>query len=179
MSKTRIKKSYGDLLLDLIEQYREEHQNKPFNMDDLADWAFETGGHDIVRLSAKRELKRNLTKAARKKKTRDTQGRLVREFHAAKYPRVDENGNMILEAVWDHINAMSFDHAALSFIDGRRGQLSGGCKSLKADIDSFNDNNPNATQDKIQISFDFTFDVEDDEADETDTSSDIAKRRPR
>ena len=174
MSKTRIKKGYTDQLIELIDRYRDEHQNRPFTMDDLTDWALDTGGHDIVRVNARRELKRNFTKAARKKKRRDAQGRLVRELHAAKFPRVDENGNMIFDAVWDHINTMSFDHAAMSFIDGRRGQLAGGCKSLKSDIDSFNDNNPNAKDAEIQISFDFTYDVEDDEDPE-----DRPKKRPR
>lgn len=144
MSKALARKSYSESLVVLIEDYRKTHGDQPFNMDDLAEWAFETGGHDIIRLNAKRELKRNLTKAARKKKIRDKQGRHVREYHAAKFPKVDENGNMIFDAVWDHIHSMSFDHAALSFIDGRRGQLAGGCKSLHADIQSFNDNNPSA-----------------------------------
>ena len=171
------KKSYSEQLVELIEKYREKHNDKPFMMDDLAEWAFQTGGHAIVRLNAKRELKRNLTKAARKKQVRDAQGRTVRKFHAANFPRVDENGNMIFDAVWDHIHNMSFDHAALSFIDGRRGQLSGGCKSLNNDIQSFNDNNPNAANDKIQISFDFTYDIEDDD-DNTPASSKF-RRRPR
>ena len=160
MLKKGTKKGYFEQLQELIEEYRGIYGNR-FGTDDIADWAFENEKHDVIRASAKKELKRNLAKAAARKKVKDPQGRSVRAFHSAKYPRTDENGNRVIDSVWDHLYSMSFEHAALSFVVGRRAQLAGGCRSLKADSDSFNDNNPNAIENKIQMSFDFTFDVED------------------
>ena len=174
MSKTGTRKSYHEQLQDLIIEYRQLHGDQ-FTIEDVAEWAFSNERHDIVRSSAKKELKRNLAKAAAKKKIKDSQGRRVREYHSAKYPKVDANGQMLMESIWDHIQSMSYDHAALSFIVGRRGQLAGGCKSLKHDSASFNDNNPNASEDKIQINFDFTFDVDDPE----DSTESVDPKRPR
>ena len=59
-----------------------------------------------------------------------------------------------------------------------------GAKSLKNDIDSLNDNNANATDDKIQISFDSTYDVEDDidednDSDGVDPRNKIGSKFPR
>ena len=154
------KKTYDESLVEIIDEYRDIHSDAPLGMRDIALWAVSTGRWKAQPKSHVRELTQHLSRAARKKKLIDPQGRTVRAMHAAKAPgNIDQNGNLVFEVVWDFINTMSQDHAEISFAQ-RREKLAEGCRALRADADSFKDNNPNAEGALIQTSFDFTFDVE-------------------
>ena len=84
----------------------------------------------------------------------------MRALHAASVPsQVDGDGNLVFEVVWDFLFSMSREHAETSFAQ-RRQRLVDGARRLKADVDSFNVNNPNAADDKMQMQFDFTDEVE-------------------
>ena len=59
--------------------------------------------------------------------------------------------------LWADIRTDSREHLAIAFKQ-RRNQIVGDCRQLKADVDSFNDNR--APTYPIQLSLDFTADVE-------------------
>ena len=160
MSRAKLGKAYDDYLIDLVKEYRRLNDGRPYTIDEISDWALTTGQWRPHRTSLRRELKRHLARASRKYRIEDPQGRRVRAMHAAKAPKaVDEHGNFVFEVIWDYIHTMTREHAEMSF-QQRWDKLADGARSLKADIDSFNDNNSNAGQDGIQRKFDFTREVE-------------------
>ena len=84
----------------------------------------------------------------------DPQGRRVRAKHAA---RIEKDGKPL--ALWDDIRTASREHMQTA-LQQRRRQVVGDCVQLKVDADSYNDNrNP---EEPIPISFDFTYDVEEE-----------------
>ena len=132
----------------------------PIRIDEIADWAINNNKWQQDRNSAKRELKRRLTQWAKAQKYRDSQGRMVRLLHAAKYPKcVDKNGQMIFETMWDEHLKMSEIHAMLSF-EQRARQIEGAHRSLMNDADSFNENNPNGQRSPVQLEFNFDRTIE-------------------
>jgi len=86
----------------------------------------------------------------------DPQGRIVRAKHVA---RVNRNGEQI--PLWADIRTASQQHMEIAFKQ-RRQQVVGDCRQLKTDLDSYNENHN--TGDSIQISFNFTLDLEELEA---------------
>ncbi len=159
MLQVNLAKTYAESLNDLIFEYRVENNNQPFSMQDVAVWAVNNRKWAPQPRSLTRELARHLSKAAKIQHHTDPQGRKkVRTYHAAKFEKINKKRQRIFRVIWDYIYSMSLDHAHVSF-NQRRAQLSGGCKSLDTDINSFNDNNPNALGNEIQMSFDFTFEV--------------------
>jgi hypothetical protein len=159
MSKASVAKTYTESLFDLIAEYRAESGAQPFSMMDIATWAIQNRKWSPQPRSLMRELAKHLSKVAKLRHHTDPQGRSVRTFHAARFERSIASGQRIFDVVWDHILSMSLDHARISF-EQRREQLAGGCRSLDRDVRSFNDNNPNASGREVQMSFDFTFEVE-------------------
>ncbi len=187
MSTATFAKTYADSLNDLILSYRRENENGPFSMADIAIWAINNRRWSPQPRRLARELARHLAKAAKLQRHTDPQGRRkVRTYHAARLERAGRRGQMTFEVLWDHINTMSLAHARRSF-DQRREQLSGGCRSLDTDIHSFNDNSPNAPEDGLQMSFEFTYEVESQHrkaverlvSDEPPYTSVVVHKRPR
>src|ERR1043165_7232852 len=88
-----------------------------FRAEELVDFALEHNLVDKPDVDPKKILLRKARQAAREARIRDRQGRLVREMLPAKVPlKVDENGNILMfEVRYDHIHAMSTDHAFLAF----------------------------------------------------------------
>ena len=105
MSTTSIikRKRYSDFLMEFIGQYRREHPGQPIRMQEVAKWVIARGLWEPKRRNPARELARDLARASRAQRTTDPQGRSVRAMHAARYERVDQNGNRIFDVVWDHI----------------------------------------------------------------------------
>ena len=96
----------------------------------------------------------DLARAMREEYITDPQGRRVRAKHAA---RIEKDGKQL--ALWDDIRTASREHMQTA-LQQRRRQIVGDCVQLRVDADSYNDNrNP---QEPIQISFDFTYDVEEE-----------------
>ena len=86
----------------------------------------------------------------------DPQGRRVRAKYAA---RLSDGKRQ--QTLWGDIRSASKDHMKVAF-QQRRHQIVGDCRQLKADVDSFNDNR--VPEQPIQMSFDFTLDLEELEA---------------
>lgn len=105
------------------------------------------------------ELRRLLAIAARSKHHTNPQGLRVRTMHAAKYPKMEKDGQLVFETMWDDARTMNADHARVSFMQ-RWYQIGGECRSLKRDIDNWNQNSPNAIGHEVQLSFNFEFEME-------------------
>lgn len=154
MKKAECTKPNTELMEELYRSYAQQHAG-PVRIEDIAEDAITRQLWRQDRDSAKRELKRKLTQWAKSQKYRDAQGRQVRLFHAAKYPKcVDKNGQMIFETMWDEHLKMTAIHAMLSF-EQRARQIEGAHRSLVNDAESFNDNNPNGALHPIQLEFDW------------------------
>jgi hypothetical protein len=82
----------------------------------------------------------------------DPQGRTVRTKHAA---RLSVDGEQT--TLWDDIRTADAAFMEMAFAQ-RRQQILGDCRQLKADVDSFNDNNTSGVT--VQMIFDFTLDLE-------------------
>ena len=91
-------------------------------------------------------------RAMRAERIDDPQGRSVRAKHAAR------EGQLFL---WDDIRTASRKHMDIAFKQ-RRQQIVGDCHQLKTDVDSFNENRSPFVP--IQMSFDFTNDLLEEEA---------------
>lgn len=178
MSTASIKKRYSDALMDIIDQYRKANPGQPIRMQAVSEWAIAFGLWQPRRRKPTRELARQLARASRAKHITDPQGRSVRAMHAARHERVDENGNRIFDVVWDHIFQMSRDHAEVSF-EQRWQQVADEAKSLDRDMKSFNDNSPNAADEPIQKTFDFTWELEGPQEQLVEAIPPATARKPR
>ena len=90
-----------------------------------------------------------LARAMREEYIRDPQGRVVRAKHAA---RVAGEQTVL----WADIRTATREHMVIA-LQQRRHQIVGDCRQLKADADSYNDNNNPGKP--IQMVFDFTEDI--------------------
>lgn len=86
----------------------------------------------------------------------DPQGRRVRAKHAARVGKGAEQ-----KSLWDDIRTAPRPFLAAAFAQ-RRGGILGDCLQLKTDVDSFNKNR--STEEPIQMSWDFTEDLREIEA---------------
>lgn len=154
MSKAKPLSDRDTELLDFIMQFQREHFDKPFETGHVAAWAIRAKLWRAPPRSLYRELKKELSRIAKKARHLDQQGRSVRTMHAAKYAAILSDGKMVQKTLWDHIDTMSVEHAETSFRQ-RWDQLAGASVSLRNDVDSFNDNNPNAMGKPVQLTFNF------------------------
>src|SRR6186997_2423178 len=92
----------------------------------------------------------DMGRALREEYHRDAQGRRVRSKHVVR-------GEGETGYLWADIHTTPRDHMVVAF-DQRRDQIIADCAQLKADIDSYNDNQ-NLAGDPIQLKLDFTRDV--------------------
>ena len=86
----------------------------------------------------------------------DVKGRRVRLKHPASLRR---GGKQLV--LWDDLRTAPRGHMHLAF-QQRRQQIFGDCRQLKTDVDSYNDNH--ADDPPLQMIFDFTRDLAEDEA---------------
>ena len=154
MSVVRVAKAYRDCLVEFVRDYQGKHPG-PVNLKHVATWLLDNDICGLPRRSQVNQLAKELAAAARAKRITDLQGRRVRAMHAVKAERVDANGNRIFDVVWDHIHEMSADHATASFTQ-RHSNIEKQCVSHNRDVQSFNENNPNARD--IQLTFEYIFD---------------------
>ena len=107
----------------------------------------------------------------REEKHMDRQGRTVRTMHAARCAQMNDDGSKTQLVLWDDIRLAGREHMEVAF-QQRRTRLLSGCKQLKTDVDSFNENN--VLYEPIQMVFDFTKDLE-----ELEQPGEYPPRRPR
>lgn len=158
MSTKSLTKTFDEVLLDNLQKWRDENPGKRWDKDSVAEWMIEKGLWRQPRSSARRELAKLITKAAKKKRVRNAQGKCVRAWHAASF-EFPGNDGPVQRTLWEHRDTLTADFAQVSF-QQRWEQAAGFCRSLHDDVEDFNLNNKNSEGAKIQMEFDFTTVVE-------------------
>lgn len=158
MTRVRDTLSFDEQILRCIEMWRDEHPGQPWDRDIVAEWIIQNGHWTQPKSSPRRELAKLISKAAKKKRVVNSQGKSVRVYHAAKF-KFPIDGKMTQRTLWESRDSLTAEFANVSFKQ-RHHQVIGICRSLKNDIDDFNTNNPLAEGHEIQMEFDFTAIVE-------------------
>lgn len=148
--------SYNEKLQELYRKYEKDGHMQPFTMHELAAWAYDNGLCQPQRSTIVNRLAEEFSRAMRTEFHTDAQGRRVRTKHVATY---DQNGKQI--ALWADIRVASREHMERSFQQRRQG-IVGDCRQLKADVDSYNQNQNRG--EAIQLVLDFTYDMAEYEA---------------
>ena len=144
--------SFVEQLQRIVRNYREDGQPWPASSRAIAAWAISQNLWQSQRGALINQCAEQLSRALREEYTTDAQGRRVRTKHSA---RVEKDGEQLV--LWDDIRTASRSHMRVAF-QQRRQQIVGDCHQLKMDSDSFNENQSHSHP--IQISFDFTRDLE-------------------
>ena len=153
MLKRRLRKSHDEFLWDLMDAYRSQRGGS-FRMEDLAQWILDNNHLPPPYISPKRLLTSKLKQAARRRRFRDPQGRSVRKILAARFDRIDENGNRVFDVVWDYLHETSLDHLLTAF-STRDENIEKQRLAATRDVHSALDNNPNAAGHKDDFVFAF------------------------
>ncbi len=143
---------YVEQLQNVVRKYREDGQPWPASAREIAVWAVPRKLWQPQRGALVSQCARQLSRALRDEYMTDPQGRRVRTKHSA---RVMKEGEQMV--LWDDIRTASRDHMQIAFQQRRR-QIVDDCHQLKMDADSFNENRSPLRP--IQLSFDFTLDLE-------------------
>ena len=105
-----------EFMMKLVREFqKEEGHAGPLNSADVAVWAINNHKWNPPRRSLVSDLKKRLSRAARRQFHTDKQGRRVRTMHAARYGKATEGGQMVFETIWDELETMSMDHARISY----------------------------------------------------------------
>lgn len=164
-------RSFNSALLDVIPAYREAAERWPATARELAVFAINNGYWKPQPSKLVSLCTRDIARAMREEKHLDPQGRTVRTMHAAKNTRVNDDGSETQLVLWEDIRKAGREHMEVAF-QQRRNRLLSGCKQLKTDVDSFNENN--SLYKTIQMVFDFTKDLE-----ELEQPGEYPPRHPR
>jgi hypothetical protein len=145
--------SYSEQVQKMVKTYRTEGGKWPASAREIAQWAISTRHWAPQPSAIVSQCADQIAKALRDEYYTDPQGRRVRLNHAAH--NIGEQ-----YVLWDDIRTAEPKHMLLAF-QQRRQQILGDCKQLKSDADSYNENRQPDI--KIQMIFDFTLDLEENE----------------
>jgi hypothetical protein len=141
--------SYNEQMQALAKDYQTATASVTFTLKEVGVWAMREGlwapGQDALL----RQFCDDMGRALREEYIRDPQGRRVRAKHAI---RNDGQSGFL----WADIETAPRAHMMIAF-DQRRDQIIADCAQLKADIDSYNENQNDG--DPIQLELDLTRDV--------------------
>ncbi|MGR3177230.1 MAG: hypothetical protein ACUZ8E_04135 [Candidatus Anammoxibacter sp.] len=148
--------TYAKQLQRIVTAYMKTDQPWPASTREMAAWAVRKNLWRPQPADVVDQCANQLSRAMREEHITDPQGRIVRAKHVARYER-----NGVQTSLWGDIRTANRQHMQIAF-QQRRQQVVGDCRQLKTDLDSYNENR---NQEKpIQMSFDFTFDLEELEA---------------
>lgn len=133
----------------LASTYIEEHGRS--TPSEIAAWLVQNGLWEPEPSDMIGQCARLVARAMRQEYIRDPQGRKVRAKHAV---TIHDAGTQ--PAFWDDMRTATREHMAIAF-QQRREQVVGDCRHLKADVDSYNDNQNSG--ENIKMVFDFTEDL--------------------
>lgn len=148
--------TYAKQMQKIVTEYRLAGEPWPASTKTIAAWAIQTGRWELEESAAVKKCAEDLARAMREEYTTDSKGRRVRLKHSA---TIKKNGEQMV--LWDDIRTAPRGHMQLAF-QQRRHQIFGDCRQLKTDVESYNDNHPG--EKPIQMIFDFTLDLEEDDA---------------
>lgn len=144
--------SYSEQLQRIVQEYRDAGQSWPATPNEMAAWAIEQEKWSPQRIDLVKQCARQISQAMREEYITDPQGRSVRAKHCR---RVEQT------TFWDDIRTADREHMEVSFTQ-RRHHIFGECRQLRTDVCSYNENV--CQDDPIQMSFDFTRDLEEADA---------------
>ncbi len=148
--------SYNDKLQRMVREYTAETGKSEVTTHEVAEWAIRKGLWKPHKSDLVDQFAKQIARAMREEYITDPQGRTIRAKHAA---RVERGGDQL--TLWADIRKAPSKHMKIAF-QQRRHQIVGDCRQLKVDVDSYNENWSEGTS--IQMSFDFTRDLEEIEA---------------
>lgn len=149
----------SEQMRSIYRDYQREHGVRTVCTNDLFAWAHRKKRWAPQTSNVRRQFSNQLSRALRQDYYIDRQGRKVRSKHAVVR---DVKGKQM--SFWDDIREADSGFMNISFKQKRK-QISGSCKQLKVDVDSFNENR--APDDPYQLVLDFTEDVMEMEIAET------------
>ena len=147
---------YYQQLQNIVKRYMQNGMDWPATTRQIAAWAINQGLWKPAPSDLVDQCAEVLARAMREDYFVDPQGRTVRAKHVA---RTEREGKQLM--LWADIRTAPREHMAIAF-QQRRQQIVGDCRQLKADLDSYDDNRSPLRP--IQMSFDFTVDLEELEA---------------
>jgi hypothetical protein len=148
--------TYVKQMQRIVDEYRLAGLPWPTSARNIADWAISSGLWELPASAIRRRCADDIAAAMREEYMTDRKGRRVRVLHPAPLPMDGQ-----IEMIWDDIRTASRDHMQVSFQHRRKG-IVGDCRQMKTDVDSYNDAHPDA--EAIEIVFDFTMDLAEEEA---------------
>jgi hypothetical protein len=141
--------SFNEQMQSLAKDFQAATGTVTFSLKEMGAWALREGrwapGQDAIL----RQFCEEMSRALREEYIRDPQGRRVRAKHAVR-------GEGETGYLWADIQTAPREHMLVAF-DQRRDQIIADCAQLKADIESYNENQNDG--DPIQLRLDFTKDV--------------------
>ena len=164
-----------------MDTYRSQFGGR-YRMEDVTKWILDNELLPRLSISPERLLTRKLKQAARRRRFKDDQQRTARHTLAAKYKRIDKNGNMFFAVLYDRLHEMSADFALTAFAQ-RDKIIEKQRLAATRDVQSFLDNNPNAKGYESQFRFGFMLEepvaVVVETVEETSVSESLSKNKPK
>lgn len=144
-------------LQDAFRKYQEAHEGVPHGTDVVVAWAVKFKHLELPEIDPLAVLAESMSQALRNEYGTDpATGRRYRKNHAH---RVTRQGVQL--SLWAEMGTAPRDHMEGAF-QQRRTQIKGDCIQLKTDADVYNGRN--LEQPPINLVFDFTYDIAEDEA---------------
>lgn len=144
--------SFNEQLLHIVDEYRAAGEPWPATAKQMAAFALTRKLYEPHKGRLLSMVAEEFSRAMREQYIKDPQGRSVRAKHVARLVVEGEQRRL-----WDNIDTAEPEFMQVA-LQQRRQQIVGDCSQLKTDTDSYNENWNSAAD--IQMSFDFTADVE-------------------
>lgn len=148
--------SRKDQLIQHTRQFETEHQREPFDPHEVARWMIARGLWQPQRDLAVQKCAEEIATALREVYITADDGTRVRVYHAR---RLTRDGRQ--QTLWANMFDAPRAHIEVA-LQQRREQVLGDCRQLKFDVDYYNQIHPE--QPAIQLSFDFSEDLAEEEA---------------
>src|SRR4051794_6844459 len=149
---TVIHKSFDEQILDGLVEWRKLHSSeRQWDNSAIADWLMKQG-YTLERRIVRKELTKRLAKVQNRKRVRNEKNKLVREYHAAKFP-VSIGGTLKQKTFWAHRTEMTASFAHASF-EQRQKLAEGFCRSMNNDAKDVNEFNPSLQGNPVQLELD-------------------------
>lgn len=127
--------SFTHRMQELAQEYMQTHGVETIELEEVANWACETGRYQRQPVSMVKQCKRELADALRVQSYIDPQGREVRKMHPVRLRTQDHQ-----MVIWADIETAKPEHMRISFSQSRQG-ISADCVAHNTIVESYNDNN--------------------------------------
>ena len=134
-TKSSSQKSFTHRMQDLAQEYMLTHDVETIELEEVSQWACETGRYQRHPVSMVKQCKRELADALRVQSYIDPQGREVRKMHPVRMRTQDHQ-----MVIWADIETAKPEHMRISFSQSRQG-ISADCVAHNTIVESYNDNN--------------------------------------